>query len=259
MQTNECAAILAAPAYFRLLLQFDMLKPELLPSLTSVTLGTAPVDQSLVKKIRERFPQINIYLRYGLTETIGTLTRLTLGPGEILSHPGLVGTPIPGAELAPELPLPDQGEPGEIRVKSGIVAVGELLEKDQWRTLTDNRGLFSTGDLGYMDEKGQLHLRGRISSFIKRNGFRINPFEIESLLREMPGIQEAMVVGVPDPLSGQQVIAYVEPMPGKPDPDPKDLMNICAANLSAYKLPQRIVVTDAIPKTRSGKIVRTGD
>ncbi len=248
MQQYGCTAILAAPSYFKLLLELNMLSPELLPALVSVTIGTAPADQGLVRDMQKKVPDLRIYLRYGLTETVGTVTRLTIEPGESLSFSGLVGSPVSGVELGQELTPPDQGEPLEIRVRSRVVAVGQLLKKDHWKSLTDSYGFFSTGDLGHLDTKGRLHLRGRISSFLKRNGFRINPFEIETLLRNIPGIREAVVLGIEDAFSGQQIIACVETAPDAHAPDLKQLRNICAANLSAYKLPQRIVIMDTIPE-----------
>lgn len=167
-----------------------------------------------------------------------------------------MGSPVSGVELGQELTPPDQGEALEIRVRSGVVAAGQLLEKNLWKSLTDADGFFSTGDMGHLDAEGRLHLRGRISSFLKHKGFRINPFEIETLLRNTPGIREAVVLGIEDSFSGQQIIACIETAADANAPDLKQLRNICAANLSAYKLPQRIVIMDAIPRTPAGKADR---
>jgi len=262
MQEHRCASILAAPAYFKLLLRLNMLKPELLPNLTSVTIGTASADQSLISDLQKQMPDLTIHLRYGLTETVGTLSRLSIKPDEMLSSPGLVGKPISEKwEVRSGKSFSQDGiyeGAGEIRVKSRIVAAGQLVGQGGWKPLTDEDGFFSTGDLGYLDTEGQLHLRGRISTFIKRNGFRIDPFEIEALVRDMPGIREAVAVGQPDPLSGQQIVVFAETEPGAEAPDSKAIMKFCMNNLSPHKVPQRIVLRDALPRTPSGKPDRKG-
>jgi acyl-CoA synthetase (AMP-forming)/AMP-acid ligase II len=258
MEQYRCTGILAAPNYLKLLMKLNVLQPEVLPALRLVCVGTAAVDQKLVQDLRERFPYLNIHLRYGLTETMGTMTRLRIKAGEYLSHPGLVGTPVPGVELAGELTPPDAGEPAEVRVRGGVVAVGQLLERDCWQSLLDADGFFPTGDLGYLDNEGRLHLRGRISTFIKRNGFRINPFEIEALLRNLSGVQEAVAVGVPEPASGEQIVVCVETPVGAKAIDSRDLMRICRENLSAYKIPQRFIVVDRLPRNAAGKPDRVG-
>ncbi|GBC60708.1 AMP-binding protein [Desulfonema ishimotonii] len=251
MTDYACTGLFCAPNYIRLLMQLNVLTPENLPALDAVCMGTAAADQGLIRNLREQLPDADIWLRYGLAETVGTLTRLKIPAGKTLSHPGQVGRPVPGTEIAPGLLRPDEGPPGEIRVRSGVVGLGQLSEPGHWTPLANEAGFFATGDLGYMDEAGQLHLRGRISTFIKRNGFRVNPFEIEALLRDIPGIHEAVVVGIPDPLSGERIVACAEP--ASEVPDTPALMKICREHLSAYKIPQRFMAVEKLPRNPAGK------
>lgn len=253
MARHGCAVIQASPNYIKLMLKLGVLTREALPHLDTIIMGTAAADRALIADIRALFPDLNIHLRYGLTETMGPITRLTIGAGDELDRPGLVGPPLPGVLLADDIPRMGADEPKEVRVKSRVVAAGALVGREQWRRITDDDGYFATGDMGFIDDDGMLHLRGRISTFIKRNGFRINPFEIEELLRSAAGVQEAVVVGVPDPDAGQKIVACVEPVPGETALDTKLLMSFCREKLSPHKHPQRIEVMADLPRTQVGK------
>lgn len=253
MRYYACSSILASPNYFKLLLKNGVLKPSNLPTLESVTVGTATVDQSLVEDFHKVFPDLTIHCRYGLSESVGAMARLTLGPSEELSSPGLVGPPVPGAELAPGLPSLKQEEPSEIKVKYDANAVGQLTINGQWASLLDINGYLHTGDLAYLDDSGFLHLRGRITTFLKCNGYRINPFEIETVLREIKGIQEAVVIGVPDPISEQRIVACLEPSPNETIPNQLKLLTICKDCLSPYKIPQQFITFEKIPRNQAGK------
>lgn len=253
MQERQCRAILAAPTYLRLLLQMNALSSNTVPQLSSVSMGSAAIDRTLVGELQGQFPMLEIHLRYGLTETMGPISRLSLRPGEELEAPGLVGFAVPGVEIKTETTTPGDEVPREVRVRSEVVAPGQILEQGSWQPLLDSDGFFATGDLGYVDGKGRLFLRGRISTFIKRNGFRVDPFEIETLLKQQIGVGEAVALGIPDPVAGQEVVVCVEPGPGSSLEDGKELMAACRENLSVAKVPQRVLLINAMPRTPSGK------
>jgi len=253
MQKHRCSAILAAPTYLRLLLQMNALHPEHTPHLSSVSMGSAAVDQVLVESLQRKFPELEIHIRYGLTETMGPITRLSLGPGEELAAPGYVGRPTGDVELD-LLARQSEGDTfGQVRVRGEIVARGQLLERDRWQSLQDSEGYLATGDLGHIDGEGRLFLKGRISTFIKRNGFRIDPLEIESVLRSQRGVTEVAVVGVPDPVAGQQIVACVELARGLQSIAEGEMARVCRENLSVNKVPQRFLFTERMPRTASGK------
>ncbi len=167
--------------------------------------------------------------------------------------PGLAGPLVPGTELAPGLPPPDEGPPREIVVKGPSIGLGQLVERDRWEPLTDDSGYLHTGDLGCVDHQGRLHLRGRSSSFLKVNGQRISPFEIEIALGSAPGVHEAVVVGAPDPMSGQRIVACLEPRAGQALDDTTAVADYCRAELAPYKVPHRFIVYDRLPRTAAGK------
>ena len=250
IRQHACSAILASPTYFRLLLQLRAMREESLPSLRWINIGTAAVDRALVDDLRECRPELTIYIRYGLTETMGYVSHLEIPPGQSLSAPGLVGTPIPGMALDPG--LWGNAEPREIRVRGETIAAGALVARGRCEPLVDGDGWFRTGDLGHVDREGRLHLGGRLSAFLKRNGFRINPAEIEAVLRAHSGVQEAVVVGVPDAVAGQRILAVVEPRQGAVAPEPKELVLFCRLHLSEFKVPQTCIVA-TLPRTPAGK------
>lgn len=251
MTEHRCVSLLAAPTYLRLLDRMQVLSQEYLPDLASVSLGTAAIDQALVEMTRAGLPDLVFHLRYGLTETMGPLTRLILEPGHDLGATGAVGSPLAGVQLHPET-AEREADATEIRVRSGVVAVGRVTGVDRWETLNDDEDWFPTGDLGFRDANGDIHLRGRLSTFIKRNGFRINPFEIEDLIRQLPGVREAVVLGLPDPEAGQKIVLVVDAA-GPQMPETKDILKHCRENLSVHKLPQVVRIEAGIPRTGSGK------
>jgi acyl-CoA synthetase (AMP-forming)/AMP-acid ligase II len=128
-----------------------------------------------------------------------------------------------------------------------------MVASERWEPLTDAEGYFSTGDVGNTDGNGRLHLKGRLSTFIKRGGFRIDPFEIELVLKEMAGVWDAVVIGVPSAELGEETVAVVEPHDDMPAPKISELMAHCRRHLAASKCPGRIDIMQELPRTANGK------
>jgi len=253
MRAERCTAIAASPNYYKLLLQFGALTAAAVPGLRALTLGSAAIDRELIAALRQALPAVTMHCRYGLSEAVGALARWSIPPGSVLEHPGLAGRLLPGASIATPLPLPNSDDPGELIVQTPTAGVGQITAGGGIAPLLDANGWLATGDLACVDEHDRLHLRGRRSSFLKHNGYRIHPGEIEEVLRAYPGVQEAMVLGVADPLAGQQIIACVEPLPGETPPTAAELMAFCQSRLSRYKVPQQFLSFEQLPRTRSGK------
>lgn len=253
MRRFRCRALLTSPNHVKLLLRFGVLTPEQLPDLDTVIMGTALVESALIDEIRAAMPHLEIHVRYGLSESVGTAARAVLRAGESLDHWGMVGAPVECLELGSGVPRLGDGEPAEIRVRGSTVAVGELCCSEGSKPLVDDRGFLCTGDLGYEDSRGRLHLRGRKSTFLKSNGYRISPFELESVLRSHPAVQEAAVIGIPDPLTGQRIVACLESAPGLQDPTPQEMIDYCEERLSSYKIPKVFRWHSPLPRTSAGK------
>jgi acyl-CoA synthetase (AMP-forming)/AMP-acid ligase II len=116
-------------------------------------------------------------------------------------------------------------------------------------------GELHTGDLGYLDAAGYLHLRGRRSLLIIRGGANVYPAEVERVLQDAPGVAACAVLGVPDERLGERVVAVVEPLPGATI-DAARVRDHCLAELAGFKVPERFVVVDRLPRNAMGKIVR---
>ena len=190
---------------------------------------------------------------YGLTETSPAVT-MNIFDG---TFDGSVGYPISSTELQ----IRDINTGKELSVcQTGIVYVrGPQLMNGYWNNpeqtaaAFDRDGWFNTKDLGYLNEEGKLFLTGRQSEMIIISGFNVYPAEVETVLDDMPQIKEVAVIGIPDPETGEAVIAYVVLRPGQ-QIDEIEIRQKCKTELAAYKVPRHVIIVDELPKTLVGKI-----
>lgn len=147
-----------------------------------------------------------------------------------------------------------QGETGEIIVGGGKQqAYGYLLGDGTIERLPADG--HHSGDLGYFDADMHLHITGRVKELIIRGGINISPLEIDAVLVEYPGIAEAGAIGVPDPIYGEEVVAYVACLPGH-TVSADDVMAFCSARLPDAKRPKAVHILDELPKNPRGKLDR---
>ncbi|EKN70964.1 long-chain fatty-acid-CoA ligase [Neobacillus bataviensis LMG 21833] len=148
------------------------------------------------------------------------------------------------------------GEKGEIVLKNPGVFKGYLDRPDATaETLRD--GWVHTGDIGSLDEDGYLYFHGRIKEMIKSSGYSVFPEDVEALLNEHPGIQQSAVIGVPDPIRGESVKAFIVLKPeyaGKISEN--EMIRWANEKMAAYKYPRFVEFLDALPATSSGKVLR---
>ncbi len=146
------------------------------------------------------------------------------------------------------------GEPGEIEVGGGKQqAYGYLREDGAIERMPE--GGVRTGDLGFLDEDGYLHITGRTKDLIIRGGVNIAPMEIDGVLAEHPDIAEAATVGVPDPVYGEEVVSYVACRPGAVLTADAVFAH-CVSRLADFKMPKEVLFRDSLPKTGLGKLDR---
>ncbi|WP_237111729.1 AMP-binding protein [Nocardioides sp. WS12] len=215
--------------------------------------GAAPASAELLQRFEDRygFPLIE---GYGLSEaTCGS----TINPVDGPRRAGTVGLPFPGQELRildADGAEAAQGTAGEVVVRGANVMRGYLGRPDETaKVIVD--GWLHTGDVGLLDAEGYLTLVGRSKDMIIRGGENIYPKEIEDVLAAHPSVLEAAVIGVPDPVWGEVVVAYVEASPDRVI-DVDDLKRHCASELSGYKRPVAFHVLDALPRNAVGKIAK---
>lgn len=194
---------------------------------------------------------------YGLSETYGNCA-VTDASLPLAVRLQCVGAPLPGVtihicHLETGAPL-GAGEVGEIRVQGPLFSA---YYKDPQKTTEayDADGYFHTGDLGMLDDAGRLYYRGRQKEMVKSGGINIAPIEVEETLMRHPTVRTAYVIGMPDPLLDEILVAIIIAHEGK-RPDMDELKQFCKQELAAYKVPAkfRLATDDELPLTTTGKV-----
>jgi len=197
---------------------------------------------------------------YGLTETKRTLY---LPPDQLDFRPGSVGIAIPGTEVWIEDEAGNRLGPsqvGELVIRGRHVMRGyweapdATAERYRMGPVPGERVCYS-GDLFRIDNEGYFYFVGRKDDIIKSRGEKVAPKEIESVLYGLPGVVEAAVIGVPDPILGQAIKAFV--VTDGVELAERDVLHYCRAHLEDLMVPQFVEFRDVLPKTESGKIKKT--
>lgn len=262
---QRISAIAGVPSMFRGLL--DIPAEQLRAATAGVRLctsGGAPLPPQWFADFRAA-TGLSIYEGYGLTEAGPVLTTNDIGG---VAKPGSVGRALPGVELqlvdvegrpldaAEPDPDDDDFDPSE---DTGLVAVrGPNLFSGYWPDGAggpDAEGWFRTADVGFLDADGDLHLVDRSSDVVIVNGFNVYPREVEQVLGELAGVEEAAVVGVPDDRTGEAVKAVLVRAAGAPLSE-ADVRAHCVLRLARFKVPAVIEFVDALPRTPTGKVAR---
>ncbi len=220
-------------------------------SLRCVLLGGGPIPSGLSEQCMAA--GVPIAPTYGLTETASQAA--TLRPSEVAQHPGSAGKPLFPIEMVVETDsgLGASNQAGEILVRGQSVSSGYCNQAadDAWRD-----GWFHTGDIGSIDADGYLYVYDRRSDLIVTGGENVFPADVESVLSRHPGIVEVAVFGVPDPEWGQAVIAAIVPHDGY-DASLEEIRGFVGESLAPYQIPKMILVLSELPKTASGKLLRS--
>jgi len=217
------------------------------PGLQRLISAGAPLPPATVRAFHDRFG-VKIHSFYGATETGGIAFD---GDDEIREQP-VVGRALPGVTITL---MPDEHAPdgaGRIHVRSAAVAGGY---SDDTRDGFDELG-FLTGDYGAWDEERRLILRGRMSAFVNVAGRKVQPEEVERVLRTMPGVADVGVLAAPDARRGQQIVACIVAADGTDRISSLSVRQFCAARLAAHKIPRTILLLEAMPLTVRGKTDR---
>lgn len=247
------------PAMAAMMMQARDLDPSLFVSLRYMTSAAAPLPLAHLDRMRAFLPHVRLYVMYGQTEC----TRATfLPPEEIDARRGSVGIAIPGAraEVVDETGLPvPPGTVGELVISGPNVMRGywrkEAATCKALRPDPDTGAIrLHTGDLFTADADGYLTFVARTDDIIKPRGEKVAPKAVEDVLHRMPGIAEALVVGVPHDVLGEAVKAIV--VASDPALTERDVMRFCARNLEDHMVPKVVEFRASLPKTESGKASR---
>jgi acyl-CoA synthetase (AMP-forming)/AMP-acid ligase II len=240
-----------------------------LSSLRVITYGAAPMPFEVIKKAIEVFPGVMFINAFGQTETASTIT--TLGPDDhvitgteeekakkLKRLQSSIGRPMDDVEIKivdDDLKEVPTGEVGEILARGPRVMSGYWKDAEKTAKALTPDGWLRTSDKGYVDDEGYIYLAGRGDDMIIRGGENISPEEVENVLYAHPSIEEAAVIGVPDPDWGQEPKAIVVLKKGQTAPA-DEIMEFCRQRLSSFKRPRYIAFIDELPRTSTGKVLK---
>jgi len=144
---------------------------------------------------------------------------------------------------------------GEILLRGPNVMLGYLDDPDATKAAVDTDGWLHTGDVGRLDDAGNLTITDRLTDMYICGGFNVYPAEVEQVLARLDGVAEAAVIGVPDERLGEVGRAYLVPRPGRAL-DEAQVLAFCRERLANYKVPRQVRFRDALPRTPSGKVLK---
>lgn len=245
------------PTIFSLLLASHERQPLNFSSVRRVTNTAAALPANFNARLREVFPNADIYRMYGLTEC----KRVSYLPPELIEQkPDSVGIAIPGTEV---MVLDESGQPvkpgevGTLYVRGSHVMMGYWNQPEKSAHMLKpgalpGERLLCTHDLFTVDEDGCLYFVGRTDDIIKSRGEKVSPAEVESVLYGIEGIREAVVIGIPDPLLGQAVMACVS-IAEHSDLCESRIKKLCGEKLEAFMVPKYVTILPELPKSANNK------
>ncbi len=250
--TEEGITLLpAVPQMYAALMQFVENHPDANlkgSKLRYISSGGAPLDPAW-KQAVEGFFGLPLQNGYGMTETTaGVCATSTADFTDDVS----VGPLLPGVEV--RINTPDSDGIGEILTRGAHIMAGYYKDPDETAKVLSVDGWMHTGDMGYLDNGGRLHVSGRKKELIIRSGFNVFPPEVEAALSDHPDVAIAAVIGRATD-GNEEVLAFVQPAPGATI-DVNTLKAHTASRLSGYKCPSHIFVVEKLPATATGKILK---
>ena len=246
------------PTMWAMLTGMESLPGHDLSSLRYLTNAAAPCPEKHLLRLHELLPQVRIFSMYGQTECA---RGAYLPPEDLERKPGSIGIAPPNMEFW----LVDEndrrvgpGEIGQLVIRSAMVMRGywgrpeATAERLRPGPLPGEVVLY-TGDYGRLDEEGYLYFVSRMDDIIKSRGEKVSPKEVENVLVDIPGVKEAAVIGIPDPLLGQAVKAFLILAPEARLTE-KEVQLACGKRLEAFMVPKEVVFVADLPRTSGGKI-----
>jgi fatty-acyl-CoA synthase len=246
-----------APAMIQMCLQVPGVEDRTFPDLKLITYGGSPISEAVLVRAMKVFG-CGFSQSYGMTEACGAVVNMT--PGEHLaggSRLQACGRPLPGAEVQV---VDAHGRPCPPREVGEVVIRGPMVMKGYWRdpeatARTIRDGWLHSGDAGYVDEDGFLHISDRIKEMIVSGAENVYPAEVENAVAHHPAVADVAVIGVPDERWGEAVKALVVLRPGA-EATPQSIIAEARRHIAGYKLPKSVDFVGEIPRNATGKILR---
>jgi acyl-CoA synthetase (AMP-forming)/AMP-acid ligase II len=246
-----------APTLYQTMLDHPDLSRYDLSSLRLAVTGAATVPVELIRRMRAELTFETIVTGYGLTESTGVVT-MSRHDDDVETIATTSGRAIPGVEVrvvdADGNPRPP-GEPGEVVVRGYNVMAGYYGDPDATAAAIDTDRWLHTGDVGVLDEWGNLRVTDRTKDMFIVGGFNAYPAEIENMIMRHPAVAQVAVIGVPDERLGEVGMAFVVPRRSATI-EPDELVAWCRAEMANYKVPRHVRIVDGLPLNAAGKVLK---
>lgn len=244
------------PTMFIMMSTDEAFKNNRFDFVKKVAYGGAPIYRQTYELLRESFPNATLHNAYGSTETTSPATLMPIAYEE--SKIASVGRAVPTAEIKV---VDDDGRECAVNEVGELWIKGPMVIKEYWRNPEANAqnftdGFWHSGDIGYMDEDGFFYVLDRKKDMINRAGEKVFSIEVEDVLKSHPKINEAAVIGIPDAIYGEKVMAVLV----APELDPsccEEIRAFCRGKLAEYKIPERFEFVGELPKNAAGKVQKT--
>ena len=269
VQQEKATRAMLVPTMLKNVIDYQDFAKYDLSSLQVITYGAASMPFEVISKAIRVMPRVKFINAFGQTETASTIT--ALGPEDHVIEgtdeekekklkrlSQSIGKPLPDVEVKI---LDEQGkelpplEIGDIVAKGPRIMTGYWHDEQKTKQAFTPDGWLITSDRGWKDEDGYIFLAGRGDDMIIRGGENISPEELEDVLHSHPKVEEAAVVGVPDPEWGQVPLAVIVLKKGE-KATAEELMEYCRAKLASFKRPRSVVFVDSLPRNPMGKVLR---
>lgn len=260
MHDEAVTSFASVPTVFAMMLAHDAKHTLCFPGVRLLTNAAAALPVEYIPGIRRLFPQASLYKMYGQTECIRCAY---LDPALVEIKPKSVGCAIPGTELlllGEDGRMVAQGEVGILYVRGPHVMRGYWNQPEKTlEVLVPNslpgEFLLKSGDLFRMDADGDFYFVARSDEIIKSRGEKVSPAEVENAIYSLPAVREVMVAGIPDPLLGESVCAFVAVREGE-KLNVQQIKRICSERLESYMVPKHVLLLPELTHTVNGKLSR---
>jgi long-chain acyl-CoA synthetase len=254
LMKEKVTIVIGVPTMFIGLLEAAKSNPARPPLRIAVSGGSA-LPVMVIEKVKEVFG-IDIYEGYGLSETspVATFNQERYGrkPGTVGCSIWGVDVEIANIEINDRIEFMPTGERGEIVIRGHNIFSGYLNKPEETAQVVLD-GWFRSGDVGIKDEDGFISIVDRTKDMIIRGGFNVYPREVEEVINRYPGIKQVAVIGVPDPVHGEEIVAIVVAEEGV---DGNELREWTKGHIGSHKYPRRIEFVDELPLGPSGKVLK---
>lgn len=254
MKMENVTTFAGVPTLFSMILAQNDRKSLQFPSVKLVTNAAAALPEKFISGIKSVFPYAELFKMYGQSEVIRTAY---LSPELAEVKPNSTGRAIPGTQvflLDSNLQPVKQGEVGMLYVKGSHIMMGYWNDPEKTKEVlipdVNGETMLKSGDLFYQDEEGDLYFVSRNDDIIKSKGEKVSPLEVENVIYKLPGVQEVSVIGVPDSLLGEAIVAFVV----ADQVTEKQIKKICLEYLESYMVPKHIIFVDSLIRNNNGKV-----